>query len=119
VDPALFQHMVLSNFLVRDDKVYRPLAIPNHMKIARAIFDQRPSEMLPNVSIPVLIIPAIREGESEQERRWQEHRERGLAAISEARPDVRIARMEDTIHDVPVQRPAELARLIDEFAAAL
>lgn len=117
VDPAKFEQMVLGNFLVRDGKVYRPLAIPNHMKIARAIFDQRPSELLPNVKASVLIVPAVREGESEQEKRWQEYREHGLAAIEAVRPDIRVVRMEDTIHDVPVQRPKELAEVIAEFVS--
>ena len=117
VEPSALEHMVITNFIVRDGKVYRPLTIPNHMKIARAIFDQRPSELLPDVHLPVLIVPAIREGESEQEKRWQDYRERGLAAIREVRPDIRVVRMEDTVHDVPVQRPSELARVIAEFAA--
>jgi pimeloyl-ACP methyl ester carboxylesterase len=119
VDPEQFEHMVLANFIVRDDKVYRPLAIPNHMKIARAIFDQRPSELLRETKVPVLIVPAIREPQNEQEKRWQEYRELGLAAIQEVRPDIRVVRMEDTIHDVPVQRPKELAQLIAEFASSL
>jgi pimeloyl-ACP methyl ester carboxylesterase len=117
VPPKKFEEMVLSNFIVRDGKVYRPLTIPNHMKIARAIFDQRPSELLPAVKAPVLIVPAIREPENDIAKRWQEYRELGLAAIREVRPDIRVVRMEDTIHDVPVQRPKELAAVIAEFAA--
>jgi len=119
IDPAQFEHMILSNFIVRDGKVYRPLAIPNHMKIARAIFEQRPSELLREVKAPVLIVPAIREPQNEQEKRWQEYREQGLAAIREVRPDIRVVRMEDTIHDVPVQRPKELAKVIADFASEL
>ena len=76
--------MVLYNFEVRDGKIYRRLSIPNHMKIARAIFDQRASELLPQVKCQVLIVPAFREPASEEERRWQEYRERGIAAIQEA-----------------------------------
>ena len=111
--------MILSNFILRDGKVYRPLTIPNHMKIARAIFDQRPSELLPGVKVSALIVPAIREPQNEQEKRWQEYREKGLAAIREVRPDIRVVRMEDTVHDVPVQRPKELAEVIADFAAEL
>jgi pimeloyl-ACP methyl ester carboxylesterase len=119
IDSAKFEGMILSNFIVRDDKVYRPLTIPNHMKIARAIFDQRPSEMLREVKTPVLIVPAMREAESDQEKRWQEYREHGLAAIREVRPDIRVVRMEDTVHDVPVQRPKVLAKVIADFASEL
>jgi len=119
IDPAKFETMILSNFILRDGKVYRPLTIPNHMKIARAIFDQRPSELLPGVKVSALIVPAIREPQNEQEKRWQEYREKGLAAIREVRPDIRVVRMEDTVHDVPVQRPKELAEVIADFAAEL
>jgi pimeloyl-ACP methyl ester carboxylesterase len=111
--------MILYNFDVRDDKIYRRLSIRNHMKIARAIFNQRPSELLPRIECPVLIIPAIRETTSEDERRWQEYRKRGIAAIKKARPNVEVQPMMDTIHDVPVQRPRELASAIAGFAEKL
>lgn len=111
--------MALYNFEVRDQKIYRRLSIPNHMKIARAIFDQRASELLPQVTCPVLIIPALREAGSEDERRWQAYRERGITAIKQARPNVEVHPMLDSIHDVPIQRPQELADAIAEFAAKL
>ncbi len=113
------EEMVLANFEVRDGKIYRPLSIPNHMKIARAIYDQKPSELFPKVAAPVLIIPAMREGGSETERRWQDYREQGLAALRAARPDIQVRPMMDSIHDVPLQHPEELAELIAEFAGGL
>jgi pimeloyl-ACP methyl ester carboxylesterase len=113
------EQMVLSNFDVRDGKIYRPLSIPNHMKIARAIYEQKPSELLPRVALPVLIVPAMREPGGEAERRWQEYREQGLAAIRRVRPDIRVQPMLDSIHDVPVQRPAELAEVIAGFVEEL
>ncbi len=113
------EQVVLANFEVRDGKIYRPLSIPNHMKIARAIYDQKPSELLPRVALPVLIVPAMREPASEAEQRWQEYREQGLAAIRRVRPDIRVQPMLDSIHDVPVQRPTELAEIIAEFAGQL
>jgi pimeloyl-ACP methyl ester carboxylesterase len=111
--------MIVSNFDIRDGKVYRKLSIPNHMKIARAIYDHKPSELLPKIALPVLIIPAMREPASETERRWQEYREQGLAAIRSVRPDIRVRPMLDSIHDVPVQRPEELAEVIADFAEEL
>jgi len=109
--------MVLYNFEVRDGKIYRRLSISNHMKIARAIFEQRPSELLPQVECPVLILPAVREPAGEEERRWQEYRQHGIAAIKAARPNVEIRPMLDSIHDVPIQRPRELADVVAAFAA--
>jgi pimeloyl-ACP methyl ester carboxylesterase len=111
--------MVLYNFEVRDGRIYRRLSIPNHMKIARAIFGQRPSEILSEVRCPVLVVPALREPASEEERRWQEYRLRAIAAIKQALPAVTVHEMPDTIHDVPIQRPRELAGVIAEFAGNL
>jgi pimeloyl-ACP methyl ester carboxylesterase len=110
------QDMILYNFDIRDDKIYRRLNIPNHMKIARAIFEQRPSELLQRVECSVLVVPAFRETSSEDERRWQAYREHGIAAITKARPSIIVHPMQDTIHDVPIQRPKELAELIASFA---
>ena len=39
------QEMLLSNFLIEDGKVYRRLTIENHMKVARAIYDQKPGRI--------------------------------------------------------------------------
>jgi pimeloyl-ACP methyl ester carboxylesterase len=111
--------MILYNFDVRDGKIYRRLSIPNHMKIARAIFEQRASELLAIVQAPVLVVPALREPQSEAERRWQEYRQRGIEAIKAARPNIRVHPMEDSIHDVPIQRPQELAAAIADFAGTL
>ena len=111
--------MILYNFDVRDEKIYRRLSIPNHMKIARAIFEQRASELLPQVKCPVLIIPAVREPQNEQEERWQAYRRQGIEAIQLARPNVEVHPMLDSIHDVPIQRPRELADVIAEFAGRL
>jgi len=111
--------MVLYNFDVRDGKIYRRLTIPNHMKIARTIFEQRASELLPRVTAPVLIIPALKEPESDEERRWQEYRQQGLEAVKAARPNIDVHPMLDSIHDVPIQRPRELAEVIGTFAGGL
>ncbi|MEX0683490.1 MAG: alpha/beta hydrolase, partial [Dehalococcoidia bacterium] len=72
--------MVLSNFEVRDDKVYRRLAIPNHMKIARAIFDLKPSELLPEIACPLMIISCHQEPKTELEQSWLDVRLEGIEA---------------------------------------
>lgn len=109
--------MILSNFDVRDGKIYRHLSIPNHMKIARAIFDSRPVRLLDRVTAPVLIIPSMQEPTNEMEAAWSSRKRGGLDKIREEHPNVRIEPLEDTIHDSPLQRPRELAGLILNFGA--
>ncbi len=44
-----------------------------------------------------------------------EHKRRGLALAQERAPAAEVVWMEDTIHDVPLQRPEELASAIGGF----
>jgi pimeloyl-ACP methyl ester carboxylesterase len=107
--------MFLSNFEVRDEKVYRRLPIPQHMQIARAIYDFRARDLLARLPCPAFAISCHREPSNEAERQWQSHRSDGLERLSRQAPWVRVHVMEHTIHDVPVQRPAELAGLLAAF----
>lgn len=112
------QEMILSNFRIEDGRIYRRLPIPLHMNIVRAIWDQHASEMWPRIACPVLLVPAISREEG-QRPGWNE---RKVTGVEEARARLRNATvvvMKDTIHDVPVQRPGELADAIIEFAQGL
>jgi pimeloyl-ACP methyl ester carboxylesterase len=111
--------MVLSNLVIRDEKVYRRLSIPNHMKIAKAIYDLSTSEMLASLTVPGLAISCERQTQGQLENAWMESRRAGLERLRETAPNVRVVVMEDTIHDVPLQRPNELASLITEFASTV
>jgi len=110
------QEMVLSNFDVRDGRVYRRLTIENHMKILRAMYEQRTAEMLGSVGCPALVIIANQERDNDMSRRWSEWRRRGAQQAEERLQRGRVLWMEDTIHDVPVQRPRELAQAILSLA---
>jgi pimeloyl-ACP methyl ester carboxylesterase len=103
------KEMVLANFEVRDGKIYRRLTIENHMKILRAMYVQKTSAMLGSVACAVLVIIANQERDNEESRRWGEFRREGARLAEQALKHGRILWMEDTIHDVPVQRPRELA----------
>jgi len=111
--------MILSNFAIREGKVYRRLPIPLHMQIARAIYELRPSELLPRLTRPALAISCEQEPSEDRGRAWQTIRREGIARAQKLAPAIKVVVMDDTIHDVPIQRPRELSQLIGEFAAAL
>jgi pimeloyl-ACP methyl ester carboxylesterase len=111
--------MVLSNFDIKHGKVYRRLDIHRHMKIARAIYDARPSELLPQASCPALVIVATTPPANEAEQRWQTYRNEGMDMVREAMSGATVLIMENSIHDLPVQRPAELASALVSFASEL
>ena len=45
-------------------------------------------------------------------KEFMKMRKQGIAHIQEVRPDVRLVVMQNTMHDIPLQRPVELAALI-------
>jgi hypothetical protein len=42
-----------------------------------------------------------------------------VALVEERGPSIQVAWMADTIHDVPLQRPRELAKAIERFVAGV
>ncbi len=113
------QEMLLSNFQVSDGRIYRRLPIDKHMQIARANWEQRPEHLWGRLACPALLVPAIREPRDQREGMWLKAKLRGIEVAQEKLRACRVLRMEDTIHDVPLQRPRELAEVIAEFAAGL
>jgi pimeloyl-ACP methyl ester carboxylesterase len=80
----------------------------NHMQVVDALYDQRPSALYPLVDCPVLLCPAA---EDELAAAKQDAVERALRLL----PDARATWFEDTMHDIPLQRPAELAAELARF----
>ena len=50
---------------------------------------------------------------------WTQAKLHGIETAKKLLRDVRVVPMEDTIHDVPIQRPKELAAAIIDFAASI
>jgi pimeloyl-ACP methyl ester carboxylesterase len=105
---------LLSLFHVGPDGRVRPrLTRANHMQIVRAIWEQRLEQLYPAVESAVLILPAseVALAETPEEKRTQVRQAASLL------PDARVRWFEHTSHDVPLERPTELAETIATFAA--
>ena len=113
------EEMLIANFLVREGRVYRRLRMENHMKVVRAIYGQKPTELYARITAPVLLVPANRQPETEQEKAWQQAREKGIERALRLLPDARLRVMEGTPHDIPVFRPEHLASAIGDFVEGL
>jgi len=81
----------------------------NHMQVVDALYDQPVSRLLPEVTCPVLLCPAG--GQRGSDKRAAVERAQRL------RPDARVTWFEDSMHDIPLQHPAELADALIRFAA--
>ena len=96
-----------------DGRVTRRFRIPNHMQIVRAMWEQRPAELLADLKCPVLLMPARRSSDASE---MTAAKAAGIARAQTIQPRVRVRWFEDTVHDVPLQRPEELAGELFSFA---
>jgi pimeloyl-ACP methyl ester carboxylesterase len=84
----------------------------NHMQVVDALFDQSPAELYQRVTCPVLLCPA---GDELAGAKLA-----GVERALRALPAARAVWFEDSVHDIPLQRPdrlaAELARFAGEVA---
>ena len=114
------QEIILANLEVRTDGTITPrLSRANHKKILRSAWEQKPSQLWERLRCPSLLIPAADDNPDPDSAMWMEAKTRIIEIAREKSPLVKVMWMEDTIHDVPLQRPAELADAIAEFAATI
>ncbi len=114
---AQFEELLLSNFEVQADGTVRSsLSRANHLRIIEALWDHYPSKLYPFVQVPALIMPARQHNENvEQARRFR--REESVARASKLLPRSKTVWLEDSIHDVPVQRPGLVASVIRDHVS--
>lgn len=112
--------ILLANFHVAPSRAISPrLKRENHMQIVRALWEHKPSELYSNVRCPVLLVPAWQEPKDERTAMFMEMKRSSLEQALALIPHAKVLNMEDTIHDIPLHRPQELARAIVEFARQL
>lgn len=98
--------------LREDDTVAPRLDFDNHMQIVAAMWDQPTFDLYKRVRCPIKLIVAEQKTTGEAQEAFLRMRQEGIAQIAALRPDIHIVRMPDTIHDIPLQRPALLAEEI-------
>jgi pimeloyl-ACP methyl ester carboxylesterase len=107
------EEIVLNIVQLREDDTVAPrLAYENHMQIIGAMWDQPLFDLYRQVRCPMKLIVAEQQPTSETQAAFFRSRGRGLEQLQALRPDLHIVRMADTIHDIPLQRPAQLAKEI-------
>ena len=112
------EEAILANFFVMEDDTIRPnLSRENHIRIIEALWDHHPPRLYPRVECPVLIMPA-RQGDNPAALQRLERREASVAAAAGSIPRSKVVWLEDSVHDVPLQRPDLVASVIREHIAA-
>jgi pimeloyl-ACP methyl ester carboxylesterase len=100
----------------KNGEVRKRLSRERHLSILRSLWEQDVHAELAALACPALVV--VCHPPRGADARWTSQKE--LAAARVARlPRVRVTHFADTIHDIPVQRPRELAETILEFSRGL
>jgi pimeloyl-ACP methyl ester carboxylesterase len=112
--PPEFDQVQISNFeMLEDGTVRTRLSRENHLRIIDTLWDHYPSQLYPQVLCPVLMMPArMANDDSVTERTFR--RQESVAKAEQSLPKVKVVWLEDSIHDVPAQRPELVASTIRE-----
>ena len=112
------ERAMLANFEVLPDRTVRTrLSRENHFKIIEAMWSHKPSEMYGRIACPVVLMPTRRErAETELERRFAGMKTDSIAVAGSLLLDSSTVWLEDSVHDVPLQRPGLVAEIIKKHA---
>ena len=104
---------VLANFRVLDDgTIQSNLRRENHLRIIDALWDHKPGDLYPRLKCATLMLPARQATPDAMDRRFR--REESIARAESLLPRSNTVWLEDSIHDVPLQRPGLVADTIRE-----
>jgi pimeloyl-ACP methyl ester carboxylesterase len=124
-DPAFLRpeivEVVLGNFEIMEDDTIRPhLRLERHMRIVRAMYDLQSGDLWRRVRCPILLAPAVPPApRDEQAEHFLAAKRAGVALAESLNPAVQTRWFEDTVHDIPLHRPAELSAALEAFMDGL
>lgn len=112
------EEIILANFETLDDGTLRAkLSRDNHLHIIRALWEHHPRELYPRVTCPALMMPARQRNNPDNYERTLARSE-SFATAEGLLPRSKTVWLEDSIHDVPVQRPELVAATIRDHINA-
>lgn len=113
--------IILANFDVDDNDCIAPrLTFDRHMQIVEAIWKFPTYERYTRLLCPALALPSRPAlPHNPGDAQYLAMKERGLERILQSYPSLQTRWMEDSIHDVLLQRPSELSQAILDFLAEI
>ena len=108
---ANLTEIALSNFLISESgEVDSRLSRENHMKIIEEIWKHKPSELFEMIKCPTLILNARNRHSASSP--YHEIRKSLITEALTTIPKAKSMWLEDSIHDVPLQRPELIGEII-------
>ncbi|MDA1129019.1 MAG: alpha/beta hydrolase [Chloroflexi bacterium] len=110
--------IVMANFEILEDQTIRArLSRANHLRIIESLWEHRPQDLYQRVQCPVLIMPARQKNMDQATQERGQNRIMSVDQAAELLPASKVVWLEDSIHDVPIQRPELVADLIKSHIA--
>jgi pimeloyl-ACP methyl ester carboxylesterase len=112
--------VLMSLFDMAEDGTIRPrFPRAQHMLVVRAMWENRGRNALASVTCPILVMPARRPSNDERSQEMMRRREESLATLAASMPNLTVRWLEDSVHDVPLQRPELVAETISAFLQSI
>ena len=112
------ENIVLENFFTLEDGTIEPhFSTSNHVKVIEALWHHKPSNLYRKIECPVLNLPSRCDPITGQYTQELE-KERGVKKLSLLTPRSCTIWLENSVHDVPLQRPHLVASVIRERVLA-
>jgi pimeloyl-ACP methyl ester carboxylesterase len=110
--------IILANFAQdAGDNLSPHLTYDHHMQVVRAIWEFQTYRTFEQLKLPMLLLPAEpSELDDERAKVFLERKRRGIDMIMQRNARVRVRWMPESVHDIPLQRPEQLAQALIEFA---
>lgn len=110
--------LIMANFKVDELKrIYPRLSFDHHMQIVRKIWEYKLQDQYDRIRCPVLMIPARPVAPlSTRESKFLEAKEQGIIFAQEKIGQLKVLWFDNSIHDIPLQRPIDLAVAINSYA---
>ena len=99
-----------------DGQMHDILRPGHHAQVLESMWNEPPSVVLPQVSVPTLVVAAGPRAERANSQ-FSRQREVMVAAAEQALQNGRIHWIPETVHDIGYDKPAELAAVVREFLA--
>ncbi len=113
LSPAV-EAAIMANFEIdAEERLHRRLPLDFHLRILRAMWEARLTDLYPRVICPALVLPVRWVGRDEPDHLAQ--KEKGAAEAERLLADVEVRWLEESIHDVQLQHPHRLAEEIRRF----
>lgn len=92
------------------------LPFERHLQIVRSLWEFQANERYSKIRCPVLMLPArIQSPQTPTDKAFLASKEYGISQAARSIKDLQVYWFEDTIHDVPLQRPVELSTVLAQF----